>query len=47
MKITGSRLIDTYVAKFLHDARDVSNLAGHFGSHRVHLVADVKTSNSL
>jgi len=39
--------MDTYVAKFLHDARDVSDLSGHFGSHRVHLVADVKTSDSL
>lgn len=47
MNIRGNRLIDTYVTKFLHDARDVSDLSGHFGSHRVHLVADVKTSDSL
>lgn len=47
MNILGNRLIDTYITKFLHDARDVSDLAGHLGSHRVHLIADVKTSDSL
>lgn len=38
---------NTHVSEFLHDARDVSDLAGHFGAHRVHLVADVKSSDPL